>query len=420
MAGVDLDKTDPGWRFEEIQAKRLAVKINENGADLVNEVHAALPKEWWKPIKGISQEEDLAVILRRDPGITARLRALLMRLQPTVAKARSLATVDQARFAVQDEVNPLDTRVEHLQRTQYVAILLDAVATQDILDNDFEAGLGAIRGIVNLGWYLKEEPYSMSGTVRVAVYAIALNRLEDLFRFQVKNNPPETALSSLQTLLLEEGADIGILHWIRCERAMGNQIFERLTNKKLTIEQSLPKGQKVAQDKFREWQKNLGKHHAYYLQKMNEAVEIAKRPLHEQAKEYAKWTEQVRKPDAKQEGGLAALLFPEVAKPHKAFVGRCAELRVVGVGLAVERFRRATGQWPTDLSKTVPKYLPNIPTDPFDGQPLRYRVFPEGVAVYSLGERLREAVRVFNDVGRDEGSIIFFRLWNPENRGRPM
>jgi hypothetical protein len=34
----------------------------------------------------------------------------------------------------------------------------------------------------------------------------------------------------------------------------------------------------------------------------------------------------------------------------------------------------------------VPTYLAAVPTDPFDGQPLRYKKLAKGYIVYSVGE----------------------------------
>ena len=40
--------------------------------------------------------------------------------------------------------------------------------------------------------------------------------------------------------------------------------------------------------------------------------------------------------------------------------------------LAVERFRLKNGRLPDSLSELVPDFMPSIPTDPFDGKPIRY------------------------------------------------
>jgi hypothetical protein len=58
--------------------------------------------------------------------------------------------------------------------------------------------------------------------------------------------------------------------------------------------------------------------------------------------------------------------------------------------LAVERFRLATGQFPRHLQQLAPAFLPQIPTDPFDGAPLRYRLLDNGYVVYSIGADLKD------------------------------
>jgi hypothetical protein len=53
--------------------------------------------------------------------------------------------------------------------------------------------------------------------------------------------------------------------------------------------------------------------------------------------------------------------------------------------LAAERFRRDAGRWPESFGELVPGYLKNIPTDPFDLQPLRYKRLSDGVVIYAVG-----------------------------------
>ncbi len=62
-----------------------------------------------------------------------------------------------------------------------------------------------------------------------------------------------------------------------------------------------------------------------------------------------------------------------------------ARLATASCGLAVERYRLAHGALPETLRDLVPTYLPDVPLDPFDGKPLRYKHFEQGYAVYSVG-----------------------------------
>jgi len=63
-----------------------------------------------------------------------------------------------------------------------------------------------------------------------------------------------------------------------------------------------------------------------------------------------------------------------------------AQLEMAKVLLAVERYRLAHARLPETLDQLVPDYLAAVPTDPFDGMPLRYKRFDRGFLVYSVGE----------------------------------
>ena len=68
-----------------------------------------------------------------------------------------------------------------------------------------------------------------------------------------------------------------------------------------------------------------------------------------------------------------------------------AHVRLAVAALAVERWRLANGgQVPASLAELVPNFLPAIPADPFDGQPLRYKKLVKGYVLYSIGENLTD------------------------------
>jgi hypothetical protein len=56
-------------------------------------------------------------------------------------------------------------------------------------------------------------------------------------------------------------------------------------------------------------------------------------------------------------------------------------------GLALKRYQLKNGAYPSALAQLVPDFLPGVPRDPVDGQPLRYRLAADGAFVlYSIGE----------------------------------
>jgi hypothetical protein len=62
-----------------------------------------------------------------------------------------------------------------------------------------------------------------------------------------------------------------------------------------------------------------------------------------------------------------------------------AKLATARTAVAIERYRLAHGRLPATLSALVPDFLESVPTDPFDGQPLRYSLLDRGFVVYSVG-----------------------------------
>jgi hypothetical protein len=59
--------------------------------------------------------------------------------------------------------------------------------------------------------------------------------------------------------------------------------------------------------------------------------------------------------------------------------------RVTEVALALRLYRKEHGRYPEDLQALAPKFLPSVPSDPYDGKPLRYRKLQKGFKVWSVG-----------------------------------
>jgi hypothetical protein len=59
--------------------------------------------------------------------------------------------------------------------------------------------------------------------------------------------------------------------------------------------------------------------------------------------------------------------------------------RVTMTALALRLYRKENGRYPENLQQLVPKYLPSVPIDPYDGKPLRYRKLQKGFKVWSVG-----------------------------------
>jgi hypothetical protein len=90
---------------------------------------------------------------------------------------------------------------------------------------------------------------------------------------------------------------------------------------------------------------------------------------------------------------LARLLLPSFENGMKTHYRCMAETRMAATALAIKWYQADHhGRAPQSLEELVPKYLPSVPADPFAtrGTPLRFLPPARGLAVYSVGENMKD------------------------------
>ncbi len=84
-------------------------------------------------------------------------------------------------------------------------------------------------------------------------------------------------------------------------------------------------------------------------------------------------------------------IAPALSKIIEKEALRVTRLRLILVGLAVERYRLAhDARRPDSLDELVPDFLPSILQDPFDGADLRYRKLDTGYVIWAVGRDLTD------------------------------
>jgi hypothetical protein len=159
------------------------------------------------------------------------------------------------------------------------------------------------------------------------------------------------------------------------------------------------------------------------LRFLNRAVEIARRPIHEQPDLWTRWEED-RSPESRahgkveQFGGmLAYLLLPSLKVSAKAHAGNRAALGAITVLIAAERYRRAQGAWPGSVEAIESALSVKLPGDPYLPGPFRLKRAEDGLIVYSVGPNLRDDGGNLNNGKPDTPGIdIGFLLWDVERR----
>lgn len=82
---------------------------------------------------------------------------------------------------------------------------------------------------------------------------------------------------------------------------------------------------------------------------------------------------------------MTFLMLPATGAAGKAVERVNATRDSTDAILAIDLYRRAHGNLPPTLADLAPDFLPAVPTDRFDGQPLRYRVEGDEAIVWSVG-----------------------------------
>ena len=82
---------------------------------------------------------------------------------------------------------------------------------------------------------------------------------------------------------------------------------------------------------------------------------------------------------------FSSMLLPALSKVFVRDAETTARVRLTQTALSVEQYQLKAGHLPNDIDDLVPGYFVEIPTDPFDGEPLRYRRLDRGYMIYSVG-----------------------------------
>jgi len=116
--------------------------------------------------------------------------------------------------------------------------------------------------------------------------------------------------------------------------------------------------------------------------------EESRRPIYLQDHAYAAEFEQLHYASAltKIKWTIPRLLVPVVPKVARSRQLGRAQRDAALVVIAMERHRRShSGAWPAALTDLAPETIAELPVDPYDGAPLRYRVLEGTPIIWSVG-----------------------------------
>ncbi len=120
------------------------------------------------------------------------------------------------------------------------------------------------------------------------------------------------------------------------------------------------------------------------LDYMENCIEVSKLPPPQRLTRFQEATKRME--DLSFVHFMIKMIAPSLGRVAQLDARARSHLDLARTALAIERYRLATGKVPERLEELVPQYLKEVPIDPFDGQPIRYRRMEPGYCLYSIGE----------------------------------
>ena len=285
------------------------------------------------------------------------------------------------------------------------------------LDGNPNRGIRAAHAALNVSRSIGDEPLLISQLFRMS----CRNRAAHIALMTLAWGTPTADLAELQAALLEDAEEPLFLHGVRGERAALHKLFLGLESGKLDYDSIFMPCNRppLAPTLFRAYRPLLYADHAECLRLMTGYVEAAKLPWHEQ-----RAAARAIMPDGPSNDVrhlVTRMVLPACDKMADGGLRSRARLLTAGLAVACERFRQQTGRWPKSLEEIPKSILASVPLSPFDGQPIRYRVLPDGIAIscFCRDEKMNIDGLVEFREGDARGFAEGARLWNSELRGLP-
>jgi hypothetical protein len=414
---AEIDASDPRWRLADIEAERKTIPDARNSALVVARVHRLMGA----PARASSIDEWLEMLpaeARLTPDQAQELREALMPLAEARVEALVLKDFPEGRHRIAYAPDFISTLLPHVQNTREVMRLLQHDVVLRAEEEDYAAAVAACQALLNTARSLGDEPITISQLVRGVGQTFAARGLE---RALGQGEAPEAALAELQGLMQREQEEPLFYYAMRGERAGCAEIFRALASGQLT--QPALASMPGAGRHWGTWllayvPLSRSAAEATTLRATTDMVGATRLPLEQQTAAFARFRDRFE-----HESALAALFGHQIAillcrAPH---VRSQAFLRSAIAGAAAERYRLRHGRWPQALADLVADgLLPAVFSDPYDGQPLRWRLLPDGAVAYSVGA----------DGVDQQGTLDFhnpplpdtdigFRLWHPALRRQP-
>lgn len=430
---AELDKTDPGWRLEEIMASREKIPDKDNAAHYILTAGKLVPRGWpdprpvrRKPPAALGEPEktlpervgEIQPLDELGDELATELRAELEALAPALEAARQVIDFDKGSYPIVWGKNLMNTVLLHTESIHIAANLLRLDSVLRAHEGDCDAAMRSARGVLVVGRSFGDEPISVSLISRMGCVQRATKSMERVL-WEGHVSPRELALTGAK-LEREKGESL-LVPVLRGERGAWSLQLENVWAGDVYFEDLVDTPFKPSwYDDLHEWaiiRPLVRYNQPIYLQHMTQFIDMNRLPPGERQQALAGFERKVR---TMKKPTLAPtwLFLGALTKISEAHDRHLANLGCAIAALAAERFRIAHRRWPNSLDELVPTTLAKAPEDPYVGGPLRFRRLDDGIVIYSVARDGKDDGGNLDrkEGGKEPGTDIGFRLWDVEHR----
>jgi len=392
-----------GWRVQltrDVNARLSRIKASglpTSGTEL-NNFYSSVPDEQNAAVvitqafslmrtypDGRSNEIANFKIPPRDRSLTAEQKQLLTGyVEMNIA---ALAKAQEA-FALTNNRYPVDYSAGIKVRLPHLAPLrqLTKLATYDAL-LAAEAGQTSdscrdIETALRCGKSLESEPDILAQSVRIAALALSVSTLErcmesgsfkgeELVQLAAAFSEAEKTNLMARALVGERAMSVSDFRRIGQERRVGAEPEDEI---EVPTMPTLRNRKSLLITGF--FERDL----AFYLETMQTNIALASMGP-PRSLEMSQFLEERTAKARRNLYFVSGLLLSGLQNSVRKEAAGLARLRLAQSAVAIERFRLNKGRLPTELGEVIPRFLPAVPTDPFNGKPERYRRLQKGYVI---------------------------------------
>ena len=291
--------------------------------------------------------------------------------RPALKTFRQALAFPHWRLVDPKQVAEFKTPDEEYKALREFARLLRAEALQRKRKGDVDGALESCQTILKLCRHISDEPYILAFLFQKAIFAIGTRALWD--EVLADADASATAYRVVLAELRAWDIDRDFVRALKGERVVAGILAYDFFRRKVWLLSTWTAA-------------NQSLTLAFYRQ----LLPIAQKGVPYDRQKISRLTADVMQ---KTQGSTLHLARILIVQPEELFDTATevhALQRVTEVALALRLYRKEHGHYPENLQALVPKFLPSVPSDPYDGKPLRYRKLAKGFKVWSIGGNCKD------------------------------